>query len=96
MRGSLCRQKNADLHRRQQHHADPREHRWPVMLGNQYQRLHRGLPFVGIVLGLGQLGDVERGVAERDQRLAARQYYRIEKLLIPRHSASTYTSRNES
>jgi len=28
---------------------------------------HRGLPFFGIVFGLGQLGEVERGVAERDQ-----------------------------
>ena len=28
---------------------------------------HRGLPPIGIVFCLGQLGDVERGVAERDQ-----------------------------
>jgi hypothetical protein len=28
---------------------------------------HRGFPFFGIVFGLGQCGDVERGVAERDQ-----------------------------
>jgi hypothetical protein len=46
---------------------------------------HRGLPFIRIVFRLGQLGDVERGVAERDQRLALRQLYRIEKLWIPRH-----------
>ena len=28
---------------------------------------HRRLPFVGIVFCLAQFGDVERGVAERDQ-----------------------------
>jgi len=38
-----------------------------VKFGNQRKRLHRGLPFFGIVFCLGQLGDVERGVAERDQ-----------------------------
>ena len=49
------------------HHSDAGEHRRPVMLGNQQQRLHRDLPFFGIVFCLGQLGDVEGGVAERDQ-----------------------------
>jgi hypothetical protein len=38
----------------------------------------RGLPSIRIVFCLGQLGDVERGVAEREQRLALRQIYRIE------------------
>jgi hypothetical protein len=50
------------------HHADPSEHRRPVMLSDQHQRLHRGLPFRDIVFWLGQLGDVERGVTERGQR----------------------------
>jgi hypothetical protein len=45
------------------HDADVREHRWPAMLCNQKQSLHRGLPFVGIVFCLWQLSDVERGVA---------------------------------
>jgi hypothetical protein len=45
------------------HHADPGEHRWPVVLCNQEKRLHHGLPFVGIVFCLGQFGDEERGVA---------------------------------
>ena len=36
----------------------------PVMLGNQQQRLHGGLPVRGIVFGLRKkLGDIERGVA---------------------------------
>jgi len=48
------------------HHPDPREHRRPVALGNQQQRLHRGQPFFGVVFGLRQLGDVDGGVAERD------------------------------
>ena len=55
------------------HDADPREHGRPVMLCDQQQRLHRGLPFRDIVFCLGQFGDVERGVAERDQRLALRR-----------------------
>lgn len=45
------------------HHADACEHRWPVMLCNEKQRLHRGLPFRGVVFGLGQFGYVERGIA---------------------------------
>jgi hypothetical protein len=40
------------------------------MFRNQQQRLHRGLPFFGIVFGLGQFGDIERRVAQRDQRLS--------------------------
>jgi hypothetical protein len=44
-----------------------RELRWPVMFGDAQQCLHRGLPFPGIVLCPGQLGNVLRGVAERDQ-----------------------------
>jgi hypothetical protein len=30
----------------------------------QQERLHRGLPFFGVVFGLRQLGDVDGGVAE--------------------------------
>jgi hypothetical protein len=48
------------------HDADPGEHRGPAALGDQQQRLHRGLPFVSVVFGLGQFRDVERGVAQRD------------------------------
>jgi hypothetical protein len=46
---------------------------------------HRGLPFIRIVFCLGQLDDVLRGIAQRDQRRAARQLDRIVKLSIPRH-----------
>jgi hypothetical protein len=67
------------------HDADAREHRWPVMFGDQQPRLHGGLPLVGVVLCLGQFGDVFCGVAERDQLFAARQHDRIEKRLIPCH-----------
>ena len=35
------------------HDADAREQRWPVLFCDQQQRFHRGLPFVGIVFGLG-------------------------------------------
>jgi len=42
------------------------------MLGDQYQSLHRGLPFLGIMFGLGQLGDVERCVASGPELLGAR------------------------
>ena len=51
------------------HHAYPGQHRWPVMFGNQQQRLHRGLPFFGIVFCLGQFGDVKRGVAHYIMKL---------------------------
>jgi hypothetical protein len=68
------------------HHAYPGEHRRPVMLSNEKQRLHRGLPFCSIVFRLGELGDVERGVAEGDQRFPARHYDRIEKRLILRQA----------
>jgi len=53
------------------------------MFCDQRESLHCGLPFFGIVFCLGQFGDVDRRVAERDQRFSARQYDRIEKLLIP-------------
>ena len=39
------------------HHAYPGEHRRAVALGNQQKRFHRGLPFCGIVFGLGELDD---------------------------------------
>ena len=45
------------------HDSDAREHRWSAMFRDQ-QRFHPGLPFVGIVFGLGQFGDVCGGVTE--------------------------------
>jgi hypothetical protein len=64
------------------HDTDAREHRRPVKFCDQ--RLHRDLPFVGIVFCLRQLGDVGRGVSERDQRLLPTLHQdRIEKPLIP-------------
>ena len=45
------------------HHTYSGEHRWPVMFCNEEERLHRGLPSVGVVLGLRQFRDIERGVA---------------------------------
>jgi hypothetical protein len=60
------------------------------MFRDLQQNLHCGLPFSGIVLCLGQFGDVPRGVAKRDQRFPARQYDRIEKPLIPRHEFIPY------
>jgi hypothetical protein len=39
---------------------------------NQQQRLHRGLRFFGIVFRLGQVGDVERGAAQGEERLPLR------------------------
>jgi hypothetical protein len=44
------------------HHAYPGEHRWAAALGNEQKRFHRGLPFLGIVFGLGELRDVLRRV----------------------------------
>jgi hypothetical protein len=49
------------------------------------QRLHCGQSFYGVAFCLRQFGDVEGGVAERDQLLALGQFDWIEKSLIPRH-----------
>jgi hypothetical protein len=42
-------------------HAEPYpgEHRRSAALSDQQKRFHRGLPFFGIVFGLGELGDVD-------------------------------------
>ena len=46
------------------HHADPGEHRRAIALSDQQHRLHRDLPFCGVVFGLGELSDVEGGVGK--------------------------------
>ena len=46
------------------HHAYPGEHRRATALSDRQRRFHRGLPFCGIVFGLGELRDVVGGVAE--------------------------------
>jgi hypothetical protein len=74
------------------HHASPGKHRWPVKCGNQQERLHRGLPFFGIVFCLGQFSNALRGVTECDQRLSAWHHDRIEKPLIPGHERITALS----
>jgi hypothetical protein len=68
------------------HYANPREHRWPVLLSDQEQRLHRSLPFIGLVFCLGQLGDVVCGVAQGHQRLALGQRNGCVELRSPIHS----------
>lgn len=68
------------------HDADTREHRRPAMFCDEEQRFHRGLPFLGIVFRLGQLGDVERGVPERDELATVGHLDWIGKLLIPRQA----------
>jgi hypothetical protein len=55
------------------------------MLGDQQQRLHRGLPFGGVVFGLGQFGDVLRGVAKCDELLALGQFDWVVNWLVPGH-----------
>jgi hypothetical protein len=44
------------------HDANPGEHRRPAKVGNEKQPFHSGLPFRGVVFGLGQSGDVEGGI----------------------------------
>jgi hypothetical protein len=53
------------------HHAYPGVHRRPIMFSNQHESCHCSLPFFGIVFRLRQFRDVERGVAQGDQRLPA-------------------------
>jgi hypothetical protein len=69
------------------HHSYPGEHRRSAGLSDQQKRLHRGLPFFGIVFGLRELGDVERSVAEGDELLALGQFNWIEKMLVPRQDS---------
>ena len=40
------------------HEPDPRQHLRAVVLGDEQQRLYRGLPFGRVVIRLGQLGNV--------------------------------------
>jgi hypothetical protein len=68
------------------HHANSREHCRPIMFGNQHERLHCSLPFLGIVFSLRQLGDAKRHVALGDQPLALRQFDRLGKGAVPRHN----------
>jgi hypothetical protein len=49
------------------------ELRIAAMLGDQDQRLDRGLPYWRVVLGFGELGDVVRGVPQGDEFAAAGQ-----------------------
>ena len=65
------------------HDTDAREHRRAVTFGNEQQRLHRYLPFFGIVFCLGQPGDVLPGVLKRDELATARQGNRIVELTLP-------------
>jgi len=65
------------------HDADPRELRWPVIFYNQQQRFHRCLPFFGIVLCLGQFGDVGTGVLQRGELATAPQRDRIVEAPLP-------------
>jgi hypothetical protein len=46
--------------------------------------LHSGLPFVGVVLCLGQLCNVERGVAERHEWFAFRAAGWVRKIADPK------------
>ena len=55
------------------------------MFCDQQQRFHRGLPFVGIVFGLGQFGDVRGGVTERDHWFRPGTAIGSKKPLIARH-----------
>jgi hypothetical protein len=75
------------------HDANAREHRRARPTSRQYQRFHRGLPFHGIVFCLGQLGDVECGVAQCDEGLVARHRDRIEKPLI--HDTALWPEQRE-
>jgi hypothetical protein len=51
--------------------ADPSEHLRPATRRDEYQRLHRVLPFRHGVLGLWKLGDIIASVLERHKLSAA-------------------------
>ena len=50
-----------------------RKHGWPAEFDNQEQGFNRGLPLLEILLGLGKLLDIVRGVLEGDELAAAGQ-----------------------
>jgi hypothetical protein len=58
------------------------------LLGDQQERFHHGLPFIGIVFRFRQFGDVLGGIAQRAQGFAI-DHDRIKKLLIPGHLAES-------
>ena len=68
------------------HDPDPREHRWPVMLGDQDQRLHRSLPLWSRVFSPRELGDVGSGVPQRRELPSVRQVDWILERRRPGHS----------
>jgi hypothetical protein len=69
------------------HHSDMRHHRIAAALGDQDQHFGCRLPFWRVPFGFREFDDVLRGVAERHQRFAVRQFNRIVKLSIPSLSA---------
>jgi hypothetical protein len=64
-------------------HADPCEHRRPVRLRDQNQRLDRGLSCRMLLLGLRQLGDELAGILQRDKLATAGHQNRIVELSFP-------------
>jgi hypothetical protein len=65
------------------HDAEACEHRRASRRRDQDQGLHRGLPFLGLVLGLWKLGYVITGVLERERLATSRQRNRIIKPSFP-------------
>jgi hypothetical protein len=61
------------------HDANARQQRWPVVLGNKYQRCHGRLPFRGVVLGLRQRHDVASGILQGEKAPAIGKRNRIVK-----------------
>ena len=52
-------------------HANARHHGGPVELDDQQQGFYRGLPLLEILVGLGKLLDIVRGVLEGDELATA-------------------------
>jgi hypothetical protein len=73
------------------HDANPGEHRWAAKFNDQEQRFHRGLPWRGVVFGLGQLGDVAPGVFEGEELPSARLRDRIVERAFPTPAANGAT-----
>ena len=65
------------------HYANPRKHRWPVLLNNQEQRLRCGLPFLKFLFGFGQLHDVVGGIFQRDELTTTGQVDRVFERSLP-------------
>jgi hypothetical protein len=75
------------------HHRDCRHHRVATALADHDQYFRCGLPFRRLLFGVGQLGDVQRSIAQRDRLAPVWQFDWIEECLVPRQKRTPLRKR---